>query len=172
MSGFDFSGVELPEEIVVNKRVEPGFQKLTVLGIKDATAQSGAKGLNVEFESDKGGKFNQTWYLISKEGTRNDKVMSSFQYLLETFTGSTLKAQVTPESLSAILVGRNAEVTVGGRRSTVEREGKKYNNIYAELPFGGYKGERDPYIRGEWDTSSETSEDSMDNSGVNNDLPW
>lgn len=164
MSNFNFSGVQVAEENSGStfQRVEPGFQKLTITKVEDATAGTGSKGFKLTFESDKGGEFNQSWYVQNAAGQMNAKVAESFQYLVNTFTGKPLTGDVNTMALSAVLVGKAAEVTVGGRKYTNEKDGVSYNNIAAELPFGGYAGERTPYIRGEWvaDTQS-TSEVGM-----------
>jgi len=155
MSNFNFSGVGVAEENQGStfQRVEPGFQKLTITKVEDATAGTGSTGYAVSFESEKGGEFTQKWFIANPEGVLNTKVAESFQYLVNTFTGNPLDGDVNAMRLSALLVGKSAEVTVGGRKYTSEQDGKKYNNTAPELPFGGYAGERNIYYRGEWDNS-------------------
>lgn len=153
MNNFNFSGVSLPEDKQQTKFVQPGVQELTITEVKDVSFNTGAVGIEVSFSSNLGGTFSQRWALVDNQKQLNQSVMQSFQYLINTFTGQQLDGDVNTTMLSSMMVGKTAVVTVGGRKYTSEKDGKKYNNIRAELPFGGYQGEKEPYIRGEWDTN-------------------
>lgn len=169
MSNFNFSGVEVAKEST-STFAEPGYQKLTVVSVKPATAASGSVGLEVEFSSDKGTSFNQKWWLADANGSRLNKAMPSFQYLVDKFSGSPLDGDVNIQSISAKLVGRSLDVTVGGRKYTTEKDGKKYNNTAAWLPFSGYAGEVAIRYNGKWDESEEVF--SAKGSSDNEDLPF
>src|SRR5690606_4062856 len=82
------------------------------------------------------------------------KAAPSFQYLVEKFTGAALEGSMTIEALSAKLVGKSHEATVGGRKYTTEKDGKKYNNTAGWLPFAGWSGETQIRYDGAWDEAT------------------
>lgn len=168
MNNFNFTGVE---SAVENVFVKPGFQVLTITGLEGVKFNSGSSGFKVTFSSDKGGTFSQNWTIADANGVVMAKVAPSFQYLVEKFTGSKLDGEVNTASLSAKLVGKSRAVTVGGRLVTTQKDGKVYENTYAELPFAGYDGEVTPNIRDQRDQSLLSSASTDSNSGLD-DLPF
>lgn len=180
MANFNVQGAKAAEEttVVVNRPVEPGYQNLTVLSIADVTASTGTTGLEIEFQSDKPNTypFKQKFWLNNVDGSVNGG-MPSFLYLVEAFTGAELPETATnTQAITALLVGKTVDGTVGGERYTQEKDGKTYNNIRPQLPFGSWKGERTPYIRGSWDESATQTSDSPNNTEntekKTDDVPW
>lgn len=183
MSNFNFTGAQAAEEMEVQvmRTVEPGFQKLTIVGIEDTVAGTGTKGLEIEFKSDVENTytFKQKFWLNNADGSVNGG-MPSFLYLVKAFTGAPIPETVnSTQAISALLVGKTVEATVGGEKRTREVDGKKYNNIYPRLPFAGWEGDRgNPYISGQWDSDSPTessnSEDSFSaaEEAQSSDLPF
>lgn len=149
---FDFSGVEVAEGRV-SKFAEPGFQKLTITGLVPATAASGSTGVELSFTTDKGTEFKQKWWFANANKEPLRGALPSFQYLVKAFTGETLGAGVSIDSLAAKLVGKSTEATVGGRRYTTVKDGVKYDNVAAMLPFADWAGDVKIQYSGEWDKS-------------------
>lgn len=153
MSNFNFSGVDVPAENTSTFiAVQPGYQNLTVKSVEDVKSQSGTLGVKVTFESDKGGEFSQSWWLADSSGNELKTAMPSFQYLMVKFSGEKLEGNISTDLISAKLVGKTTDVTVGGRRYTSEKDGKKYNNTAAWLPFSGWAGNSTVRYTGEWES--------------------
>lgn len=171
MSNFNFSGVEEVSDKPAFVAVQPGYQKLTINSVEDVTSsKKGSLGVKVTFSSDKGGTFNQDWWLASSDNQPLKAAMPSFKYLVEKFTGNPLDGNVSTEALSVKLVGRSLDVTVGERRYTTEKDGKVYNNVAAWLPFAGYAGETEIRVDGAWDAMAAGSATSTDT--TSGDLPF
>lgn len=157
-SNFNFSGIDVAPE--GNKFTKPGFQKLTITEVKDATSASGTIGLEVSFVSGDGSTFSQRWWLANSAGQRLDKAMPSFQYLVAKFSGEALSGDINTASIAAKLVGKSREVTVGGNRYTATKivDGKevRYDNTSAWLPYSSYDGETQIRYTGEFDKSTES----------------
>lgn len=169
----NWGSVEVANENVnnggsVSQFVQPGFQKLTINSVEDVVSQKGNKGFKIAFESDKGGTFNQSFWVADQ----NDNMLGSapsFQYLVDKFSGSPLVQGDNTASISAKLIGKSHDVTVDGRKYTTEKDGKKYNNTAAQLRFAGWSGESQIRYTGEWDTSSV---ESVAASSKEDDLPF
>lgn len=170
MSNFNFSGVDVPVENPGFVAVEPGYQTLTIKSVEDVVSSNkGSLGVKVTFESDKGGTFSQDWWLANSAGESLEKAMPSFQYLVLKFSGAKLEGNISTDLISAKLVGKSLDVTVGGRKYTSEKDGKKYNNTSAWLPFSGYAGNSLIRYSGEWDESEVVTNDTVT---ATDDLPF
>lgn len=181
MSNWNLGTVEEVNSGSAYVRVEPGYQNLTITGVENTVAGTGSKGLKITFKSDKGGEFSQNFYLIAPDGSQS-KQAPAFKYLYDNFTEEVLPENFTTESISAKLIGKTTDATVGGRKYTTAREEdaivngeatkvvKKYDNIAAELPFGGWKGERQIRFSGQWESevSVNNTVDSKEVTGA----PW
>lgn len=132
MSTINLSGVVAAEENVSSfNRVEPGLHTLTIKSLE--MAKSGDKDvLKVTFSSKEAdAEFSHNFFLT-------EKALPRVQYLITKFTGNPLEGTFEVNALSAILVGKTKPVIVDGRVVGREKDGRWYNNTYAELRFAGF----------------------------------
>lgn len=134
MSTIDFTGVNSPEaKASTFKSVKSGIHTLTIAAVDEVTASTGTPGIEVTFDSKEAeASFKEKFWLSAG-------ALPRVVYLMEKFAGAKPEGAMSVEEIAAKLVGTTrANVVVDARVITKNKDGKTYENEYAQLRFAGY----------------------------------